>query len=228
MKRCTLLLLASVAGTGCVRHIYPYGPKVRTYTPPEYASADARRTAGSLWSESSPGLFEDARAQRVGDIVTVRIDERSDATRDASTHASRSSDTSLGVSAFFNAMQRLAARYPQISPAALVGASSDTQFDGEGSTSRSGRLAATLPVHVKRQLPNGDLFVEGTKMLLLNDEESQLYLSGVVRPIDIQPDNSVASSLLADVELEYTGRGVVSEQQGPGWLSRVLSYIWPF
>ncbi|MBI5509025.1 MAG: flagellar basal body L-ring protein FlgH [Deltaproteobacteria bacterium] len=222
------LMVTALALCGCVRHIYPYGAKVRSYKSDTYAPRDAERTAGSLWSEASPGLFEDARAQRVGDILTIRIDERSDANRDASTRAGRKNSTELGVSAFFVAMQRLATQFPGLDPAALVGASSANEFDGEGSTSRSGRLTATLPVRVKNQLQNGDLFVEGTKVLLLNDEESQLYLSGVVRPIDILPDNSVASSLLADVELEYTGRGVISEQQSPGWLARLGSYLWPF
>lgn len=228
MSICTWLILLGGLGAGCVHHIYPYAPKIREYKPDTYAATDAERTEGSLWSEASPGLFEDARATRVGDIVTIRIDERSDAARDASTHASRKSETTLGVSAFFKAMQSLAAKYPGLDPAALVGAESASAFDGEGTTSRSGRLTAILPVRVKRHLPNGDLFVEGTKVLLLNDEESQLYVSGVARPIDILPDNSIPSSMLADVELEYTGRGVLSEQQSPAWLSRILSYIWPF
>ena len=77
-------------------------------------------------------------------------------------------------------------------------------------------------------MPNGDYYVEGRKVLLLNDEETHLYVSGVVRPVDISPDNSVASSYLADVELEYTGRGVLSEKQNVGWLSRALDYVWPF
>ena len=65
-------------------------------------------------------------------------------------------------------------------------------------------------------------------MILINDEETFLYLSGVVRPMDITPDNSVASSKIADVELEYTGRGVISERQSPGWFSRALDHVWPF
>lgn len=219
------LVLALAAG-GCVRHIYPYNHKTRDYSPPSYASQDAERTEGSLWSASAHGLFEDPRARRVGDIVTITIDEKSVATRDASTQTARSNKVDAGISAFMNAMGKLTAK--GFDPSALISASTSKDFQGSGTTSRSGNFQASLPVHVAKQLPNGDLFVEGTKIILLNDEESYLYLSGVVRPIDIQQDNSVSSSLIADVELEYTGRGVLSEPQSPGWFSRVLDYIWPF
>lgn len=82
--RATIAAMSIVVLSGCVRHIYPYNSKVRDYTAPQYAAPDAQRTEGSLWSEGSHGLFEDARARRVGDILTVKIDERSVATRDAS------------------------------------------------------------------------------------------------------------------------------------------------
>ena len=219
-------LVLAVASSACVRHIYPYNHKNRDYTTPPYAPQDAERTEGSLWSAAAHGLFEDPRARRVGDIVTVKIDEKSVATRDASTQTARSNKIDAGISAFMNAMSKLQAK--GFDPSALIGASTSKDFQGSGTTSRSGNFDASLPVHVAKQLPNGDLYVEGTKIILLNDEESYLYLSGVVRPIDIQQDNTVSSSLLADVELEYTGRGVLSEPQSPGWLSRVLDYIWPF
>ncbi len=214
--------------TACVRHIYPYEEKVRDYRPARYAEPNAEQPPGSLWSASATGWFEDARARRVGDLLTVRIDERADAVRDASTKTSRTQDTQAGVSAFLAAMRNLAAANPGLDPSALVGASSASEFEGEGKTSRSGSLRATLPVHVREVMPNGDFFVEGRKVILVNEEESHLYVSGVVRPIDIMPDNSVFSSRLADVELEYTGRGVLAEKQSPGWLARVLDLVWPF
>lgn len=228
MKHWALMLSVSLLGSSCVRHIYPYNHKVREYQSDDYASLEEQRGKGSLWSEGTANLFEDARAMRVGDILTIRVDERADATRDANTQTSRKNESSAGISAFFTAMQKLSNVMPGVDPSALIGASSSSEFEGAGSTSRSGEVNAVLPVRVKKQMPNGDFYVEGTKVLLLNDEESYLYLSGVVRPVDIGPDNSVSSSRLADVELEYTGRGVISERQSPGWLSRVLDYVWPF
>ena len=225
---CLLALAASVLPLGCVRHIYPVNEKIRVYEPEAYDEEAQRTLPGSLWRAGSPGLFTDARARRVGDILTVRVEEQSDASRGATTQTARESESSVGISAFLGAMQRLASQVPGLDPAALVSAASATSFKGGGRTSRSGSLRATLPVRIKKRLPNGDFFVEGRRALLLNDEETFLYLSGVVRPLDIAPDNSVSSSLLADVELEYTGRGVVSERQSPGWLARVLDYVWPF
>ncbi len=228
MKSLFAITILTLTATGCVRHTYPYSPKVREYEQAEYAPRDQGRTVGSLWSEGSAGMFEEGRASRVGDILTVRIEERADATRDAMTETSRDSSTNLGVTSFFAAMQNLAANNPGLDPAALISAASSSKFSGGGSTSRGGTLNASLPVHVKRELPNGDLYIEGTKVLLLNDEESHLYLSGVVRPVDILQGNTISSSRIADVELEYTGRGVISERQTPGWFSRVLDAIWPF
>ncbi len=228
MKKSPAITLALLLATGCVRHTYPYSPKVRDYEQAEYAPRDEGRTVGSLWSEGSAGLFEEGRASRVGDILTVRIEERADATRDAMTETSRESTTSMGVTSFFQAMQSLAANNPGLDPAALIAAASNSKFSGGGTTSRSGTLTASLPVHVKRELPNGDLYIEGTKVLLLNEEESHLYLSGVVRPVDILQGNTISSSRIADVELEYTGRGVISDRNSPGWFSRMLDYIWPF
>lgn len=224
-KQCFVVLLAS---TACVHHISPYEPKQRQYEADQYSSTDAARSRGSLWSEGARGLFEDARASRVGDIVTVRIDERSDATRAAETDSSRESSVELGVPSFLHAMQGLVRAKPDLNPEQLISAMSAADFKGSGTTKRSGKLTATLPVRIRRVLDNGDYFVEGNKVLLLNNEETHLYISGVVRPVDIAPDNSVSSAMLADVELEYTGRGVLSERQSPGWLVRVLDYVWPF
>lgn len=219
---------AALAHEGCVRHVYPYNHKKRHYRQGTYASAEDARTPGSLWSEGAHNLFEETRARRVGDILTVLVDERSDATRDTATGTQRRSDLSLGISAFLTAMQNFAATHPGVDPNALIQAASSSDFASKGATARSGALNATVPVRIREVLPNGDFFVEGNKVLLLNNEESYLYLSGVVRPIDVGTDNTVPSAVLADVELEYTGRGVLAENENPGWLSRIFSKIWPF
>ncbi len=223
-----LLLVTYLAPLGCVRHVYPYSRKTRTYKPDEYAASDAARTPGSLWSEGSHNLFEDARARRIGDIVTIDVGEQADATRDSATSTQHNGSVQVGISSFWSALAQMAKTNPNIDPNAIIAAATRNEFTGGGNTKRSGALAATLPVRIKSALANGDFYVEGHKVLLLNDEESFLYISGVVRPIDILPDNSVSSSKLADVELEYTGRGVLSEAERVPWFQRVLSWIWPF
>ena len=81
---------------------------------------------------------------------------------------------------------------------------------------------------MKKDLPNGDLFVEGTKVVMINHEEYHLYISGVVRPADIDDTNSVASSSIADAQVEFTGRGDIADQNDRGWLKKILDTINPF
>lgn len=231
MKYGTLILaIGAMAASGCakVHHIKPYKIKSRAYAKGTYASPDAARTPGSLWSEGAHNLFEETRARRVGDILTVSLNERADATRDTATATNRQSNAQVGVSAVVDAMAKYAVTHPGFDPNAVLAGMSQSAFTSQGGTSRSGQLDAILPVRIKEQLPNGDFFVEGSKMLLLNNEESTLYLSGVVRLIDINTDNTVDSSRLADVELEYTGRGVLADNENPGWFSRILGWVWPF
>jgi flagellar L-ring protein precursor FlgH len=221
----SMLLLGA---SGCVRHVHPYSRKTRTYKADAYAPVDAARTPGSLWSEGSHNLFEDAKARRIGDILTISVGESSDATRDASTTTAHESSMQLGISSFYTAIAKLVKENPTFDPASLISAATKNDFTGAGNTTRSGTLDAILPVRIKSSLPNGDFYVEGHKVLLLNEEESFLYISGVVRPIDVLPDNSVPSSKLADVELEYTGRGVITEADRVPWFQRFVSWVWPF
>mgnify|MGYP001169226261 CR=1 FL=1 len=229
MIRNAVVALGLLSMVGCATtHIKPYERKTRDYMMDDYASPDAGRTTGSLWSHASAGMFEDMRARRIGDIITVKIMEAANATRDASTSTSRDSSQAYGVSSFFGALGKITAANPDLNLEDLLSATASSSFDGSGTTARSGRLDATLPTRIKKTLPNGDFYIEGTKVVLINEEESILYLSGVIRPVDIQPDNSVSSLQVADVELEYTGRGVIADKQSPGWFSRVMDWVWPF
>lgn len=218
-----LLLLAA-----CTPHIRPYTPKVRNYKADRYASSTEERNEGSLWSENDDSLFTHRRSARVGDLITIAILEAADATRDATTDTSRKSDVQLGIGSFAGAMQALKAAYPTIDPEKLIAAMTKNDFSGKGQTTSSGKLTATLTARIKQVLPNGDYYIEGSKVVMINEEESHIYMSGVIRPSDIQADNTVASNLIADAQVEYTGRGPVSDKQKPGWFSRLLDWIWPF
>ena len=101
-------------------------------------------------------------------------------------------------------------------------------FDGKGTTTRRNALSATVTAVVREVFPNGNLFVEGSKEVIINNERQYITVTGVVRPEDIAPDNSVSSDLLADARLVYSGRGVLSDKQRPGLLGRVVDFVWPF
>ena len=220
---CAALLVACGGAT----HIEPHVPRARVYDADEYATAPRATSRGSLWPDAGRGLFADFRANRVGDIVTIRIDETANASGDSSTQLDRESSMSFGgnILGLGTALQRA---YPDINPAELISLMSSRHFDGRGETSRESRVRAAIAVRVKQALPNGDLFVEGTKVVLVNDEELHIYISGVIRPEDIEPDNSVRSSLVADAQIELTGRGALTDNQERGWLVKLLDAINPF
>lgn len=202
--------------------------KERKYKEGKYETGLAPVTSGSLWPENGHGLFADFRAYRVGDLVTIRIDESSEAAGDASTKLDRESSESLGVPNFFGLTSALAKSYPDINPEALVEWMGKANFKGTGDTSRDTRVTGSIAVRVKKVLPNGDLFVEGTKVILINDEEVHIYISGVVRAEDIDSLNAVASAQIADAQIEFSGRGVLTENQQRGWFSKLFAKIRPF
>jgi flagellar L-ring protein precursor FlgH len=219
----TVCALALLAGA-CSSHIAPYVPKKRNFEMPEYDAPPPQQGA-SLYAEGGPGLFDDDRARRVGDIVIIRIDESDSATRDDSTSLDRKS-TGNSEAGLFSALGKV---LPSgVNPTDLFNHETKTEFEGGGTIKRSGRLVATLPVRIRKVLPNGDFFLEGTKVVMIGREEQHLYVSGVVRPTDIRPDGTVASSRIADAEIEFVGRGDVSNQQRQGWFTRVLNKVWPF
>lgn len=227
MRRALVFLVAVAAGSACTTHIAPYRPKRRSFDPGGYESAP-KAASGSLYAMGGRGLFEDNTASRMGDMLVIRIDERDSASRDASSKLQKKSDTNYAVPSAFGLMAALQAKYPDLDPAKLFSQTADNNFDGSGKLARKGSLSATLPVRIRKVLGNGDLFVEGTKVVLVGQEEHHIYVSGIVRRADIAADNSVPSSRVAEAEIEYTGRGDVSDQQRQGWLNRLMGKLWPF
>ena len=187
---------------------------VGEYTPRAAASP------GSLFR--SGGLLEDERPQYVGDVVIVRIEESDSALADSSTRLAREQDFQFGIEGAVDTA------LPQIGLADLFGTSTEQSMEGKGTIARRGRLKGMLPVRVKQVLPNGDLYVEGTKVVSVGNEARHLYVSGVIRPADVLADGSVLSSRIADAEISYTGEGDATDQQEVGWFMRLLSYVWPF
>ncbi len=222
------LSLASALACG-PSHIDRYVPKHRTYDPPvSEERGDQAPSPGSLWRDGrSPAmLYTDARALRENDLVVVRVEEVADAKRSADTDMTHRSDFNASM-AFLKATNG-AALGMGTGPTGSLQGGFDKRFQGLGTTARTERLTATVPALVRKVLPNGNLFIEGHRVVLVNSEEHHFYISGVVRPIDIDQENSVKSSMVADAEIEFTGRGILSDNQRQGWLSRWFGWIWPF
>jgi len=223
--------------SGCAAsHIASYQPKKREYEVPAASEASGPSSAGSLWPGRSPTLlFADERALRENDLLVINIQENADAANGATTDITRSS--SMSASAGY---QKGSGPLTFGSPSggslgAATGGTAvqlqggmDSALSAHGSTGRTQQFVAIVPAVVRKVLPNGNLFVEGHKVVLVNNEEQHFYISGIVRPIDIEQDNSVLSSKVADAEIEFTGRGLLTDNQKQGWLSRYFGWIWPF
>lgn len=201
-------------------------PKFDVYEPP-------KPEEGSLWSEMSEvGLFQDMKARKVGDIVTVRIIEDPEAELNANTKTSRTSSVDAAKLKFLGYMKALAEKNPRLAqdPGTdnLISASLSTAFDGKGSSDRDGHVKAYITAVVEKVLFNGNLYINGQREIRVNNETQYITLSGVVRPKDITSSNEVSSTYVADARITYSGNGPVADKQKPGWLGRILDHVWPF
>jgi flagellar L-ring protein precursor FlgH len=224
-----LVVLAwSQAGCGPL-HVQPFTPRQRLYKPGDYAQlgASAKPANGSLFSDATPGFLEDTRAVRVGDFMMININENANAQGDANTNLNRNSTATMGIPALLGIAPALKKAYPGIDPTQLMSFASQAAFAGAGTTERKGQLTGSIAVRVVKEMPNGDLFVEGTKVVLINAEEYHLYLSGLVRRADIGQDDSIDSTHLADAQIEFTGRGDLADQNRKGWLARLIDMFNP-
>lgn len=194
------------------------------------ANADKFFADGSLYYEkaSMVSLFSDQKARQVGDIVTIKIMESSSATNKASTDTDRSSSLSASLDAFFNAEKKYPSDHPFVNPFSKVAGGLESEFAGTGTTKRSGDLDAYITAMVTQILPNGNLVLVGSREVLINNENQVIQLSGVVRPNDIDANNQILSTYLADARISYSGTGVINDRQKPGWLTKIVMAVWPF
>lgn len=199
--------------------------------------AAAPASEGSLWQTDGPlgDLFNNDKAKRVGDIVTVKIIESSKASNNAKTKTDRTStidagiDTLLGLEGRFNNSGHNQYKKSRLfNPFGKIKGGLESEFEGEGETSRSGDLKAYITAQVVGVLPSGNLQISGSREVTVNNERQIIHLTGVIRPRDITPNNVVLSTHIADARIAYTGKGVVDERQRPGWLARLLDIAWPF
>lgn len=228
MKTIVLLLCAlSLSLAGCAAH-GPVRPSVSPAAPPPMAPPETPTTAGSLWTNRQGSLFGDIKAGNVGDIITVAIFEAASASKQASTATDRQSNMSADLSTLFGLEKNISNINSTIDPAALVNTGFKNEFKGSGSTSRRENLVATLTSRVVTVYANGNLGIEGSKSVTVNNEEQLIHLSGIVRPADVSPQNIVDSKFVLDAQITYTGKGIISDKQSQGWLVRILDAVWPF
>ena len=216
------LILIGLILSGCagVRNkTQPNKERAPNYTQP----VGEGRSDSSLWypESSRTFFFQDTKASHIGDIITVQIVESASGTKSAQTKSGRSSSLDATTGSVFGIPTSITDRFH-------AGASFSGSFDGSGSTTRSGTLTATLTAIVTKVFPNGNLWIEGEREVNINSEKEKITLSGLVRPEDIGPDNTILSSQVADAKIYYTGLGIINDNQRPGVVMRLVSWLWPF
>jgi len=169
-------------------------------------------------------LFENPIARHVGDVVTIVLSESTNAQKSATTKTQKSTSNTLpGVSLFGSPVTIHGAQV-------LSGNVNDaSKFDGEGNSAQSNSLTGYITTTVAKVLPNGNLYIKGEKKIWINQGQENVVLSGVIRPIDLSPDNSIPSSRVANARISYGGKGAINDANAAGWLSRFFNSPWtPF
>lgn len=224
MKRIYLLLLVAVLA-GCA--VQKADVKTAGFEDPHPKQA-ADYSNGSIWQSASSGLTDDLKARRRGDTVTIVISEVASASKASKTDTTRSSEISAGIPNFMGLEgSKVVSKYLG-DLTKLISASNSSKFAGNGSTSRDESLKATITARVVDVLPNGNLMIEGRRNIKVNNEDQEIILEGTVRSRDVSPDNTVNSIYVADARISYSGRGIISDQQSPGWLMSIIDKVWPF
>ncbi len=171
---------------------------------------------GSLWDDRA-NWFGDARPGRVGDIITVLVNERTDAKDEATMDISKSSTNSVNEGVNGASILSFVR--------GLMSFSTTNSSVGDGSVERKHHATATLACIVTEVLPNGNLVIEGTRDVRTSEEILQFQLIGVIRPQDVNSDNQINSSLIANAEIAVKGRGTISRTQKPGIITQILQTV---
>lgn len=186
--------------------------------------------SASLWRSAgaSTHLFRDHRAFQAMDILTIVISEQVEGRNQANTIANKQSSFLAGIANFFNFEADAEASNPGLDTESLVSAELESELNTQGETIRRGALQGKIAAVVVEVLPSGVMRVEGERIITVSEEEQIMVISGLVRPRDVNSRNEVDSSAIANLRIDYFGRGVLGELQSIGWLGSLLNSIFPF
>ncbi len=212
-------LIASMFLVGCVSVPAP-DPDYAPVTPKPYTAATIN---GAIYQQGNGlVLYEDIKARRVGDTLTIVLVEQTNASTKAATSTKKDNEIDIPAPTFLG---RQSTRKGNPLTNSLESAQ---DFSGEGDSTRSNSLSGNITVTVIETLANGNLRVRGEKLLNLNQGSEYIRIKGIVRPNDIAPDNTVLSTQVAHAQISYGGTGALAEANRHGWLSRFFLKLWPF
>ncbi len=220
-----LLVCSSLCMSGCMTNKKPmaddpaYAPTVAANMPVP------QRTEGSLYQDSyGMSLFNDRKAHYVGDVITVTLSEKTVSKKSSGVAVKKDSSVDMDAGTI------LGAAAPSYKGLGLETAIAQKRsFAGDADADQSNSLEGNITVTVAEILPNGNLIVRGEKWITLNRGDEFIRISGIVRPEDIEPDNTIISTRLANAKISYSGTGALADSQSMGWMSRFFnSGYWPF
>lgn len=241
MKRTAAVVsFALIALTGCDKNAFQRDPQMSDLTlndqtmaeagrvqvpmpDPEPYRAPTRAEAASLWQRGSRGFFGDQRASRVGDLLTVTIEIKDEAQLENESDRSRSSSTSVDTPSVLGLNVG-----GLVTDGKLVNLNSESSDNGQGSIQRNETISLKIAALVTQKLPNGNFVIAGRQEVKVNHELRELRVAGIIRPVDIEMDNTVPYDKIAEARITYGGRGQLSKVQQPRYGSDALDVILPY
>jgi len=228
-----ILLICAILQTACMTNTAKRDPAyaaVRPVAVPQQESHD-----GTIFNVSNNiSLFEDYRARRPGDILTVQLQEQTDAEKETETTISKNNNNSIsnptifGTTPQFNLPSQLPLANTKDNTLAF-NLESDSDFSGQGDSDQSNKLTGNISVSVVEVLANGNLMIRGEKIITINQGNEYIRISGMINPRDIDANNSISSKRVADAQISYVGDGATNDANVMGWLSRFfISALMPF
>lgn len=231
----SLSLLGAALLSGCVspppKANDPYYAPVLPRTPLPTAQSN-----GSIYQAGfETNFFNDRKAYRVGDIITISLNERTQASKSAGSNISKDSTASMGLTSLFGSQVAVGNPLGGLSPLSGgdlnldVGYGGSRSTQGDSAADQSNSLRGSITVTIAEVLPNGILAIRGEKWMTLNTGDELVRIAGLVRADDIGTDNTVSSNRIADARITYSGTGTFADASQPGWLDRFfVSPLWPF
>ena len=230
---CNVLSRLSEVGDGpeLTKIVNPVArPAYRPVSLPMPTPLVAEDNPNSLWRAGAMAFFKDHRAKEIGDVLTVKLDLSDSATLANKTERERDDSEVTSIPRLFG----LEAEFNQVLPEAVAPAIALLSFDnahktkGDGGVTRSETISLTFAAVVTQILPNGSLVIVGRQEIRVNSELRELMVTGVVRPSDIDSDNTISHEKIAEMRVAYGGSGTISQLQQPRWGTQIWDIIFPF
>jgi len=225
IKLVQLALTSVLLLSGCAIKPLSEKPDTAEFAPVTVASKSSLPlSAGSLFSdEVGINLYDDRRAYREGDIITVTLNERTVSSKSAETKIDKDGKVDFGEDTILGKLVDIKGN------SLLTNLEQSRSFDGSGETDQQNRLQGSIAVTIADVLPNGLLVIRGEKWMTLTNGQEFIRISGLIRPDDVASNNTVSSTKVADARISYSGTGDLAAANKQGWASRFFnSSVWPF